>query len=50
MAASVGDVFKPGQKAPQPDIYDVIHDPVQPSRHHVTRGDCRAYRWRGRIR
>lgn len=34
--ASIGEVFKPGQKVPHSGIYDVIHDTVHKDRHQVT--------------
>jgi hypothetical protein len=34
--ASVGDVFKPGEKVPNSGIYQVTHDPAHTEPHELT--------------
>ena len=36
MTASVGDVFKPGEKCEASGIYEVTHDPRHAQKHEVT--------------
>lgn len=34
--ASIGDIFKPGDKVPNSGIYEVEHDPNHVAKHEVT--------------